>query len=514
MSKFKNYRNKYTKNNIIHSIDHLSDMNFGEVSKRRKELTSQYKQIGLPTNSKLQNSSNVVYVHEYTKDDGTFVHAHWRSKPEGTGYDDQGSDPVTPDKMPTKRPEPYPDDSGDDNENGGTVYNLLKWLLIILQAYQLMKSMGNDGNNFVPVNINDSLNNRTDSDYIPNLGVNDGVNDGINKEINTSIDDKKSLKDIENLIIPREEHSSPFSITPYVPKKDEPVQNTQKNLTTNNKVSADKNQPVLTFEDAKQSELQPISQPMAQHSDDDLKRYIQQLLKPATNDIWGDLKNNDKKQTPKETLQEFIYSYLSRISMPMSAKSVENGMHDLRAAQKDKNAKIYDSVYSIDDKNIQNILLKKYNIADSMKGVHYNKDSDTSYRISLSSEIENIILDLLKNNNKTNIDSVEFRSNLINNISHLFMHNNDRYFFLQKAHIYNPHITKDNLFKCKIIDVSNFDNIRDPSNPINTPNNWGYEMQKKGIYKPYFIIIDIEMKIPIWVWLRYLLNNSNSNSDK
>ena len=32
---------------------------------------------------KLQASDNVVYVNAYTRDDGTEVRAHWRSKPDG-----------------------------------------------------------------------------------------------------------------------------------------------------------------------------------------------------------------------------------------------------------------------------------------------------------------------------------------------------------------------------------------------------------------------------------------------
>lgn len=81
MAKYKNYRNNYTKNNIIHSIDNVMVMPFKEVASRRKELSSQYKQIGFPSNRELGSSSNVVYVEAYTKDDGTSVRGHWRSKP-------------------------------------------------------------------------------------------------------------------------------------------------------------------------------------------------------------------------------------------------------------------------------------------------------------------------------------------------------------------------------------------------------------------------------------------------
>ena len=58
-------------------------MPIGEVLKRKQELLSQYRVLGIPKEKELQTSDNVVYVHSYTRDDGTEVRAHWRSKPDG-----------------------------------------------------------------------------------------------------------------------------------------------------------------------------------------------------------------------------------------------------------------------------------------------------------------------------------------------------------------------------------------------------------------------------------------------
>ncbi|MCR5265914.1 MAG: hypothetical protein K6E29_04900 [Cyanobacteria bacterium RUI128] len=91
MPKYKNYKNKHTNNSVIHTVEDLVKMSFGDVVKREKELASQYKQIGFPTNSDMQNSSNVVYVHEYTREDGTVVRAHWRSKGERTVVNNETS---------------------------------------------------------------------------------------------------------------------------------------------------------------------------------------------------------------------------------------------------------------------------------------------------------------------------------------------------------------------------------------------------------------------------------------
>ena len=61
----------------------MYNMSVGDMLKKKLELMAQYNTIGVPTDSELQSSENVVYVHEYTRDDGTVVRAHWRSKRDG-----------------------------------------------------------------------------------------------------------------------------------------------------------------------------------------------------------------------------------------------------------------------------------------------------------------------------------------------------------------------------------------------------------------------------------------------
>ena len=46
----------------------------------QKALDYQYGKIGFPSNAELANSSDVVFVNEYTRQDGTVVRAHYRSK--------------------------------------------------------------------------------------------------------------------------------------------------------------------------------------------------------------------------------------------------------------------------------------------------------------------------------------------------------------------------------------------------------------------------------------------------
>ena len=81
--KFKNYVNSYTGDNRIYSLSDITQMALGDLLKNKEELLSQYRVLGVPTEAELQSSENVVYVRAYTRDDGTVVKAHYRSKPYG-----------------------------------------------------------------------------------------------------------------------------------------------------------------------------------------------------------------------------------------------------------------------------------------------------------------------------------------------------------------------------------------------------------------------------------------------
>ena len=78
--KYKNYRNSKTQDNRIYTNKDIKSMSLGEIFKRKDELLAQNRAIGVPKESELRGSENVVYVHEYTREDGTQVKAHWRSK--------------------------------------------------------------------------------------------------------------------------------------------------------------------------------------------------------------------------------------------------------------------------------------------------------------------------------------------------------------------------------------------------------------------------------------------------
>ena len=81
--KYKNYRNSYNGDNRIYTTKEIKNMTLPEIFKIKEELLAQNRAIGVPLESELRGSPNAVYVHEYNREDGTHVKAHWRSKSGG-----------------------------------------------------------------------------------------------------------------------------------------------------------------------------------------------------------------------------------------------------------------------------------------------------------------------------------------------------------------------------------------------------------------------------------------------
>ena len=82
MPKFKNYYNAISGDERIFTREDIANMTNSEYKNNEKAINYQLTNIGVPTEKELKNSENVVYVKAYTKDDGTHVKAHYRSKPD------------------------------------------------------------------------------------------------------------------------------------------------------------------------------------------------------------------------------------------------------------------------------------------------------------------------------------------------------------------------------------------------------------------------------------------------
>ena len=80
MRNLRDYYNPITNDGRIFSLKDVMDIPRDEDSHYKDALDYQAGKIGFPTDSELKASDDVVYVHSYSRDDGTEVRAHYRSK--------------------------------------------------------------------------------------------------------------------------------------------------------------------------------------------------------------------------------------------------------------------------------------------------------------------------------------------------------------------------------------------------------------------------------------------------
>ena len=85
MANFRNFFNTISNNNKIYTAEDVGKMTAEEFMENEKAINYQMANLGIPRESELTGNPDVVYVHGYTRDDGTEVKAHYRSKPDGAG---------------------------------------------------------------------------------------------------------------------------------------------------------------------------------------------------------------------------------------------------------------------------------------------------------------------------------------------------------------------------------------------------------------------------------------------
>ena len=85
MANLRNFINAIANDNRIYTAEDIGGMTSKEFLANEKAIDYQLNNLGIPRESDLAGNPDVVYVHAYTRDDGTEVRAHYRSKPDGAG---------------------------------------------------------------------------------------------------------------------------------------------------------------------------------------------------------------------------------------------------------------------------------------------------------------------------------------------------------------------------------------------------------------------------------------------
>ena len=83
MANLRNFINAIANDNRIYTAEDIGGMTSKEFLANEKAIDYQLNNLGIPRESDLAGNLDVVYVHGYTRDDGTEVRAHYRSKPDG-----------------------------------------------------------------------------------------------------------------------------------------------------------------------------------------------------------------------------------------------------------------------------------------------------------------------------------------------------------------------------------------------------------------------------------------------
>ena len=204
--------------------------------------------------------------------------------------------------------------------------------------------------------------------------------------------------------------------------------------------------------------------------------------------------SDTNKMNVKEKIQEFAYEKgLSKI-FPMSSDATVNGMHDMEAARNDKNATVTRGLNAVESEKNKNYL-KSMGARDTDRGVIYNEHSDIANNFKNSPELEEHLVkiqnDVLqgKQLQDTKITFDSNKNDFINNNEKI-----DRHAFIHKAMLVDQKVDDNGIYSAKILDYSNFED-KPIEELLDIPNKWGYDMQERGLYKNYYIVINIRKKV-------------------
>lgn len=84
MAKLRDFFNKIANNNRIYTAEDIGEMSGNEFTQNEKAIDYQMENLGIPRRNDLNGNSDVIFVHSYTRADGTKVKAHYRSKHGGS----------------------------------------------------------------------------------------------------------------------------------------------------------------------------------------------------------------------------------------------------------------------------------------------------------------------------------------------------------------------------------------------------------------------------------------------
>lgn len=436
--KFKNYRNKHTKQPIIYSKEDIGKMSVKDAFSRKQELLSQKHSIGVPNDSELSSSPNAVWVEDYVRDDGTRVSAHWRSKPEGQGSSTSNNIVLEGGIEKNVPAEEIPQDSqGSDNDVLNTVSDVLLSLLSSLDGSGDVQSIPN-----AQINIPKTMPNNSKSFKSRRLetvrakqerGEDAEIANSLNKTFrrNTITGGAAQISSNELDYIVRDTLNEINNILEN--QKDLNIQNLENKIMSKN----------LFFE----------------------KPEYKSILYKSFIDI-----NNSKNNMRPDARELMNISLVGIRNLP---NSIEYNVLPYGSG------KLFNETYKISkDSN-------KY-IPDDYFGIEFSEYSSLSKNLSNSQELQRQVrAQYNPATGKFKTDKIDITlSSIDKNLQYSIGH----------FTIYNSKVSSDGIYTATGGDMYNYDWLKDDGSEAVNLNNKAYILQQLGIIKKYYIIVPIKFK--------------------
>ena len=179
---------------------------------------------------------------------------------------------------------------------------------------------------------------------------------------------------------------------------------------------------------------------------------------------------------------------ITRKFFPAAADMYTDSVTDFSRARVNKNAKVLENMDSLDSNTVA--ALRKYGVRSDEKGVYYDEGSDISKKFGKSKELKQAVERALESKKSGGFkgEDLDFEAGLKDVFSN--MAQVDKYSSIQHAKLIDAYVDKQGRKHGRFIDNYDFKK-RSSWNPKNIPNNYGHNLQKKGLLKNYYTVIDV-----------------------
>ena len=518
MTRFKGYKNRYSKNNRIFSMEDLLRMTMSEFFDRENEIDSQDNLIGLPTNNELKNSPNVRFVESSVDKNGQSYPARWESLL-----------PTPAETMANMENLKNPLAIKPIDNNFTELDNFTQEQIAKLKNNQEPPQSQLNEDDVEDIDMDNNIQNIIDNQSIqetpvPNFDVNTNTQNPLSELLSGLTQGLSALNTGDTANIPN--------------MPTESILGKSINSDAGKMYLVDKNQPrVLNYlseptVDEKHQQQETTDQTEQPQISANLTDYINDLvgenidygfigneaststqpeipIYPENGVIKGGISTTYLPEKDKEVLAK-SGGYVSPTKASRDYNFIDTGsiwVNDkMNKANPDAKQMLEIGIYGVDSyddnnqfKHIQDgsadIFNEQYNltgnksIPSDMKGIEFSKESDFSKRISENDDFQQTVKDALEKNGGKLPDKIELDFSKDENLNRSIGH----------ATLLNPKITDDGYIEGVVYDKYDYDKKEEyddyKNSPfLNTANNSAEYLHRKNKLEYYYYFVPIKFK--------------------